>query len=667
MATLDSKIPKGLMADKWTNHKSHINLVSPANKRLIDVIVVGTGLAGASASATLAELGYNVKTFCFQDSPRRAHSIAAQGGINAAKNYQGDGDSTYRLFYDTIKGGDYRSREANVHRLAEVSTNIIDQCVAQGVPFARDYGGLLDNRSFGGVLVSRTFYAKGQTGQQLLLGAYSAMNRQIGRGKIKMYNRHEMMDLVVVDGKARGIITRNLVNGQIERHGAHAVVIASGGYGNVFFLSTNAMGSNVSAGWKIHKKGAHFANPCFTQIHPTCIPVSGDHQSKLTLMSESLRNDGRIWVPKNIDDVKAIREGKLKPTEIAEENRDYYLERRYPAFGNLVPRDVASRAAKERCDAGYGVNKTGEAVYLDFASAIMRYGKEQAHVKGLNENDQALVKKLGQDVVRAKYGNLFQMYEKIVDQNPYETPMMIYPAVHYTMGGVWVDYNLMTSIPGCYAIGEANFSDHGANRLGASALMQGLADGYFVLPYTIGDYLADDIRTGTIDTNTPEFDAAEKAVKDQIDAFVNNNGKNSVDSYHRKLGKIMWDKCGMSRNAEGLKEAIAEIKALREDFYKNVNVPGKADEFNEQLAKAGRVADFLELGELFAKDALERTESCGGHFREESQTPEGEALRDDENFTFVSAWEYKGEPSEAVLVKEDLNYEEIEVKTRSYK
>ena len=667
MATLDSKIPKGPLADKWTNHKSHINLVSPANKRLIDVIVVGTGLAGASASATLAELGYNVKTFCFQDSPRRAHSIAAQGGINAAKNYQGDGDSTYRLFYDTIKGGDYRSREANVHRLAEVSTNIIDQCVAQGVPFARDYGGLLDNRSFGGVLVSRTFYAKGQTGQQLLLGAYSAMNRQIGRGKIKMYNRHEMMDLVVVDGKARGIITRNLVNGQIERHGAHAVVIASGGYGNVFFLSTNAMGSNVSAGWKIHKKGAHFANPCFTQIHPTCIPVSGDHQSKLTLMSESLRNDGRIWVPKNIEDVKAIREGKLKPTEIAEENRDYYLERRYPAFGNLVPRDVASRAAKERCDAGYGVNITGEAVYLDFASAIMRYGKEQAHVKGLNENDHALVKKLGQDVVRAKYGNLFQMYEKIVDQNPYETPMMIYPAVHYTMGGVWVDYNLMTSIPGCYAIGEANFSDHGANRLGASALMQGLADGYFVLPYTIGDYLADDIRTGPIATDTPEFDAAEKAVKDQIDAFINNNGKNSVDSYHRKLGKIMWNKCGMSRNAEGLKEAIAEIKALREDFYKNVNVPGEANEFNEQLAKAGRVADFLELGELFAKDALERTESCGGHFREESQTPEGEALRDDENFTFVSAWEYKGEPSEAVLVKEDLNYEEIEVKTRSYK
>ena len=667
MATLDSKIPQGPLADKWTNHKSHINLVSPANKRLIDVIVVGTGLAGASASATLAELGYNVKTFCFQDSPRRAHSIAAQGGINAAKNYQGDGDSTYRLFYDTIKGGDYRSRESNVHRLAEVSTNIIDQCVAQGVPFARDYGGLLDNRSFGGVLVSRTFYAKGQTGQQLLLGAYSAMNRQIGRGKIKMYNRHEMMDLVLVDGKARGIITRNLVDGKIERHGAHAVVIASGGYGNVFFLSTNAMGSNVSAGWKIHKKGAHFANPCFTQIHPTCIPVSGDHQSKLTLMSESLRNDGRIWVPKKIEDVKAIRDGKLKPTAIAEEDRDYYLERRYPAFGNLVPRDVASRAAKERCDEGYGVNKTGEAVYLDFASAIIRYGKEEAHVKGLDANNAALVKKLGQGVVRAKYGNLFQMYEKIVDQDPYETPMMIYPAVHYTMGGVWVDYNLMTSIPGCYAIGEANFSDHGANRLGASALMQGLADGYFVLPYTIGDYLADDIRTGAINTDSPEFDAAEKAVQDQIDAFINNNGSNTVDYYHRKLGKIMWNKCGMSRNAKELKESMVEIKALREDFYKNVNVPGTANEFNEQLAKAGRVADFLELGELFAKDALERTESCGGHFREESQTPEGEAMRDDENFTFVSAWEYKGEPADAVLCKEALNYEEIEVKTRSYK
>ena len=667
MAKLDSKIPKGPLSDKWTNHKSKINLVSPANKRQIDVIVVGTGLAGASASATLAELGYNVKTFCFQDSPRRAHSIAAQGGINAAKNYQGDGDSTYRLFYDTIKGGDYRSREANVHRLAEVSTNIIDQCVAQGVPFARDYGGLLDNRSFGGVLVSRTFYAKGQTGQQLLLGAYSAMNRQIGRGKIKMYNRHEMMDLVVVDGKARGIITRNLVDGKLERHSAHAVVIASGGYGNVFFLSTNAMGSNTSAGWKIHKKGAHFANPCFTQIHPTCIPVSGDHQSKLTLMSESLRNDGRIWVPKKLEDAKAIREGNLKPTDLSEGDRDYYLERRYPAFGNLVPRDVASRAAKERCDAGFGVNRTGEAVYLDFAAAVIRYGKEQAHIKGLNEEDEVLVKNLGQEVVRSKYGNLFQMYEKIVDQNPYETPMMIYPAVHYTMGGVWVDYNLMTSIPGCFAIGEANFSDHGANRLGASALMQGLADGYFVLPYTMGDYLSDDIRTGTIQIDSPEFEAAEKEVKDQLDAFINNKGTHSVDYYHRKLGKIMWDKCGMSRNEKGLKDAMLEIKALREDFYKNVNVPGSQNEFNEQLAKAGRVADFLELGELFAKDALERTESCGGHFREESQTPEGEALRDDENFTFVSAWEYNGEPADAVLRKEELKYEEIEVKTRSYK
>ena len=667
MAKLDSKIPKGPLSDKWTNHKSKINLVSPANKRQIDVIVVGTGLAGASASATLAELGYNVKTFCFQDSPRRAHSIAAQGGINAAKNYQGDGDSTYRLFYDTIKGGDYRSREANVHRLAEVSTNIIDQCVAQGVPFARDYGGLLDNRSFGGVLVSRTFYAKGQTGQQLLLGAYSAMNRQIGRGKIKMCNRHEMMDLVVVDGKARGIITRNLVDGKLERHSAHAVVIASGGYGNVFFLSTNAMGSNTSAVWKIHKKGAHFANPCFTQIHPTCIPVSGDHQSKLTLMSESLRNDGRIWVPKKLEDAKAIREGNLKPTNLSEADRDYYLERRYPAFGNLVPRDVASRAAKERCDAGFGVNRTGEAVYLDFAAAVIRYGKEQAHIKGLNEEDEVLVKNLGQEVVRSKYGNLFQMYEKIVDQNPYETPMMIYPAVHYTMGGVWVDYNLMTSIPGCFAIGEANFSDHGANRLGASALMQGLADGYFVLPYTMGDYLSDDIRTGTIPIDSPEFEAAEKEVKDQLDAFINNKGTHSVDYYHRKLGKIMWDKCGMSRNEKGLKDAMREIKDLREDFYKNVNVPGSQNEFNEQLAKAGRVADFLELGELFAKDALERTESCGGHFREESQTPEGEALRDDENFTFVSAWEYNGEPADAVLRKEELNYEEIEVKTRSYK
>ena len=667
MARLDAKIPQGPLADKWTKHKNNIQLVSPANKRLIDVIVVGTGLAGGSAAATLAELGYNVKAFCFQDSPRRAHSIAAQGGINAAKNYQGDGDSVHRLFYDTIKGGDYRSREANVYRLAEVSTNIIDQCVAQGVPFARDYGGLLDNRSFGGVLVSRTFYAKGQTGQQLLLGAYSAMNRQIGRGKIKMYSRHEMMDLVVVDGKARGIITRNLVTGEIERHAAHAVVIASGGYGNLFYLSTNAMGSNVSAAWKIHKKGAYFANPCFTQIHPTCIPVSGDHQSKLTLMSESLRNDGRIWVPKKKEDAQAIREGRLKPTDLAEEDRDYYLERRYPAFGNLVPRDVASRAAKERCDAGFGVNKTGEAVFLDFAAAIERYGKEEAHVKGLDENDNALVQKLGKAIVKAKYGNLFQMYEKIVDQNPYETPMMIYPAVHYTMGGVWVDYNLMTTIPGCFAIGEANFSDHGANRLGASALMQGLADGYFVLPYTIGDYLADDIRTGSISTDTPEFEAAEQEIRNKIDALMNNKGTKTVDDYHRKLGKIIWNKCGMSRNEVGLKEALAEVRALREDFYKNVTVPGTADSFNESLAKALRVADFLELGELFAKDALERTESCGGHFREESQSKEGEALRNDDEFTFVSAWEYTGDPGTAKLHKESLSFENVELKTRSYK
>ncbi len=667
MAPLDAKIPQGPIAEKWTNHKSNIRLVSPANKRQIDVIVVGTGLAGGAAAATLAELGYNVKAFCYQDSPRRAHSIAAQGGINAAKNYQGDGDSVYRLFYDTVKGGDYRSREANVYRLAEVSTNIIDQCVAQGVPFARDYGGLLDNRSFGGVLVSRTFYAKGQTGQQLLLGAYSAMNRQIGRGKIKMYNRHEMLDLVKVDGKARGIITRNLVTGKIERHAAHAVVIASGGYGNLFYLSTNAMGSNVTAAWKIHKQGAYFANPCFTQIHPTCIPVSGDHQSKLTLMSESLRNDGRIWVPKKKEDAQAIREGNLKPTNLAEEDRDYYLERRYPAFGNLVPRDVASRAAKERCDAGFGVNKTGEAVFLDFADAIVRYGKEKAHVKGLDENDMTIVQKLGKEIIKAKYGNLFQMYEKIVDQNPYETPMMIYPAVHYTMGGVWVDYNLMTTIPGCFAIGEANFSDHGANRLGASALMQGLADGYFVLPYTIGDYLADDIRTGPIATDTAEFEAAEQRVQAQIDAFMNNKGTKTVDYFHRKLGKIIWNKCGMSRNAKGLKEAMNEVKELREAFYKEVFVPGTADSFNESLAKALRVADFLELGELFAKDALERTESCGGHFREESQTPEGEALRDDANFTFVSAWEYNEEPNKAKLHKETLNYENIELKTRSYK
>ncbi|MCC5924140.1 MAG: fumarate reductase/succinate dehydrogenase flavoprotein subunit [Crocinitomicaceae bacterium] len=667
MATLDAKIPAGPLAEKWTKHKNNINLVNPANKRLIDVIVVGTGLAGGSAAATLSELGYNVKAFCFQDSPRRAHSIAAQGGINAAKNYQGDGDSVYRLFYDTIKGGDYRSREANVYRLAEVSANIIDQCVAQGVPFARDYGGLLDNRSFGGVLVSRTFYAKGQTGQQLLLGAYSAMNRQIGRGKIKMYNRHEMMDVVVVDGKARGIIARNLVTGEIERHSAHAVVLGTGGYGNVFFLSTNAMGSNVSAAWKAHKRGAYFANPCFTQIHPTCIPVSGELQAKLTLMSESLRNDGRIWVPAKKEDAEAIRAGKLKPTQIKEEDRDYYLERRYPAFGNLVPRDVASRAAKERCDAGYGVNATGEAVYLDFASAITRYGKEQAVIKGLNPEDHQLVQKLGKEVVANKYGNLFQMYEKIVDDNPYETPMMIYPAVHYTMGGIWVDYNLMTTVPGLYAIGEANFSDHGANRLGASALMQGLADGYFVLPYTIGDYLSADIRTGRIPTDTPEFEAAEKEVKEKFEFFINNKGTHSVDYFHRRLGKIMWDKCGMARNTEGLKSAIEEIRALREEFWKDVRVPGGMFEYNEELAKAGRVADFLELGELFAVDALERNESCGGHFREESQTEDGEAKRDDENYTYVSAWEYTGDPGQAKLHKEELVFENVKLITRSYK
>ena len=667
MASLNSGVPKGDLKDKWTQYKDSIDLVNPANKRNIDVIVVGTGLAGGSASATLAELGYNVKAFCYQDSPRRAHSIAAQGGINAAKNYQGDGDSTYRLFYDTVKGGDYRSREANVYRLAEVSTNIIDQCVAQGVPFARDYGGLLDNRSFGGVLVSRTFYAKGQTGQQLLLGAYSAMNRQIARGKIQMHNRHEMLDVVVVDGKARGIIARNLITGEIERHSAHAVVIASGGYGNVYFLSTNAMGSNTTAAWKVHRKGAFFANPCYTQIHPTCIPRSGDYQSKLTLMSESLRNDGRIWVPKNMEDVKALREGTLKATEISEDNRDYYLERRYPAFGNLVPRDVASRAAKERCDEGYGVNKTGEAVYLDFSSAINRYGKEQVLLQGEDANDDKLIKKMGQEIIKSKYGNLFQMYEKIVDENPYEMPMMIYPAVHYTMGGIWVDYNLMTTVPGLYAIGEANFSDHGSNRLGASALMQGLADGYFVLPYTIGDYLSHDIRTGPISIETSEFKKAEDNVKNTLSQLLGNTGIHTVDYYHKKLGKIMWDKCGMARTEPGLKEAIKEIKDLREDFWKNVKVPGELNELNKELEKAGRVADFLELGELFAKDALTRNESCGGHFREEYATKEGEAKRDDKNFNFVSAWEYKGEPSDAKLHKEKLEFDNIEVKERSYK
>ncbi|MDB4175337.1 fumarate reductase/succinate dehydrogenase flavoprotein subunit [Flavobacteriaceae bacterium] len=671
MSILDSKIPSGPLADKWTKHKNEIDLVNPANKRNIDVIIVGTGLAGGSAAATLAELGYNVKTFCYQDSPRRAHSIAAQGGINAAKNYQGDGDSAYRLFYDTVKGGDYRSREANVHRLAEVSTNIIDQCVAQGVPFAREYGGLLDNRSFGGVLVSRTFYAKGQTGQQLLLGAYSAMNRQINRGKIQSFNRHEMLDVVKVDGKARGIIARNLVTGEIERHSAHAVVLASGGYGNVFYLSTNAMGSNVTASWRAHRRGAYFANPCYTQIHPTCIPVSGDHQSKLTLMSESLRNDGRIWVPKKKEDALAIREGRLKPTQLSEEDRDYYLERRYPAFGNLVPRDVASRAAKECCDAGFGVNKTGEAVYLDFATAIERYGREKALTEKISNPSEADIYKMGAAVIENKYGNLFQMYEKIVDENPYKTPMMIYPAVHYTMGGLWVDYNLQTTVEGLYATGEANFSDHGANRLGASALMQGLADGYFVLPYTIGDYLSKDIRTGKIPTDTKEFDQAENEVKDRINKLMSGSGERSVDYYHKTLGKIMWNKCGMSRNEKDLKEAIEEISALREDFWKNVKVPGTKDTLNQELEKAGRVADFLELGELFAKDALDRRESCGGHFREESVeldgAQKGEALRDDKNFKYVSAWEYKGAPKEALLHKEELNFENIELKTRSYK
>jgi succinate dehydrogenase / fumarate reductase, flavoprotein subunit len=664
---LDARIPEGPIENKWTKHKAEIRLVNPANKRHIDVIVVGTGLAGASAAASMAEMGYNVKAFCFQDSPRRAHSIAAQGGINAAKNYQNDGDSTYRLFYDTIKGGDYRSREANVYRLAEVSASIIDQCVAQGVPFAREYGGLLDNRSFGGVQVSRTFYAKGQTGQQLLLGAYSALERQIAKGKVKMYARHEMLELVVVDGKARGIIARNLITGELERHSAHAVLLCTGGYGNVFFLSTNAMGSNVTAAWRAHKKGALFANPCFTQIHPTCIPVSGELQSKLTLMSESLRNDGRIWVPAKKEDAEAIRQGKLKPTQLTEEQRDYYLERRYPSFGNLVPRDVASRAAKERCDAGLGVNATGEAVYLDFSAAIERYGKTEANMRGMQSASKEEILKLGKEIVAAKYGNLFQMYEKITDDNPYETPMRIYPAVHYTMGGLWVDYNLMTTIPGCFALGEANFSDHGANRLGASALMQGLADGYFVAPYTVGDYLADEILTGTISTDTDAFVQAEKEAQDRIDHMLNNKGSKTVDHFHKRLGKIMWNECGMERSVEGLTKAIADIQALREEFYKEVRVPGKAETVNPELEKALRVADFIELGELMCRDALERNESCGGHFRAEYQTPEGEALRDDQNFTFVSAWEYSGDPSSAKLHKEDLNYQFVEVKTRSYK
>ena len=670
MSILDSKIPKGPLADKWKNHKDHMNLVAPNNRDKIDIIIIGTGLAGGSAAATLAEQGYNVKAFCYQDSPRRAHSIAAQGGINAAKNYQNDGDSVYRLFYDTIKGGDYRAREANVYRLAEVSANIIDQCVAQGVPFGREYGGQLDNRSFGGTQVKRTFYAKGQTGQQLLLGAYSAMSRQIGKGRIKMYNRHEMMDLVLVDGKARGIIARNMVTGEIERHSAHAVVIASGGYGNVYFLSTNAMGSNVSAAWKIHKKGAFFANPCFVQIHPTCIPVHGTQQSKLTLMSESLRNSGRIWVPKKIEDAVAIREGKLKPETIKEEDRDYYLERRYPAFGNLVPRDVASRAAKERCDAGFGIenNDTKEGVYLDFSTEIMKKGREAATEKNIHNPSEKQIYDLGKKWVEEKYGNLFQMYEKITADDPYVTPMKIYPAVHYTMGGVWVDYNLMSTIPGCFVIGEANFSDHGANRLGASALMQGLADGYFVLPYTIADYLSADIRTGQIPTNSSEFDEAEKGIKDKVEFFLNNKGTHSVDYFHKKLGNVMWNKVGMGRTPEGLAEAIKEIEEIRNDFWKNVKVPGEADGMNTELEKAFRVADFLELGQLMAKDALERKESCGGHFRWDHATPEGEAERDDENYKYVAAWEYKGDDINAeVLHKEELVYENIEVKTRSYK
>ncbi len=667
MNTFDSKIPAGPIEKKWSTYKNNIRLVNPANKRNIDVIVVGTGLAGGAASAALAELGYNVKAFCFQDSPRRAHSIAAQGGINAAKNYQGDGDSIFRLFYDTIKGGDYRAREGNVYRLAEVSVNIIDQCVAQGVPFAREYGGLLDNRSFGGAQVSRTFYAKGQTGQQLLLGAYSAMSRQIGKGKIKMYKRHEMLDLVVIDGKARGIIARNLVTGKLERFSAHAVVVGSGGYGNVFFLSTNAMGSNVTAAWKIHKKGAYFANPCYTQIHPTCIPVSGEHQAKLTLMSESLRNDGRIWVPRKAEDSLAIREGKLKATDLKEEDRDYFLERRYPAFGNLVPRDVASRAAKERCDAGFGVNATGEAVYLDFASACERYGNEKVLASNISGATKEEILALGREVVKSKYGNLFQMYYKITDNDPYTTPMMIYPAVHYTMGGIWVDYNLMTTITGCYAIGEANFSEHGANRLGASALMQGLADGYFVLPYTIADYLADDIRTGKIPTDLQEFVDAENDVKGRIDQLMNIKGTKTVDYFHKRLGKVVWNKIGMSRDEEGLKWAITEIQNIRKEFYEDVRIPGIVEEYNPEIDKANRVADFLELGELMAIDALNRTESCGGHFREESQTEEGEAKRNDKDFAYVAAWEYTGNVSEPKLNKEELVFENIKLVERNYK
>jgi succinate dehydrogenase / fumarate reductase, flavoprotein subunit len=645
MANLNSKIPEGPLAEKWSKYKSTQRLVNPANKRKLDVIVVGTGLAGASASASLGELGFNVKTFCYQDSPRRAHSIAAQGGINAAKNYQNDGDSIYRLFYDTIKGGDYRSREANVYRLAEVSSSIIDQCVAQGVPFAREYGGLLDNRSFGGAQVSRTFYARGQTGQQLLIGAYGALMRQVSKKAVTLFPRHEMLNLVMIDGKARGIISRNLITGQIERHFAHAVVIATGGYGNAFSLSTNAMGSNGSAIWQIYKKGACFANPSFVQIHPTCIPVHGDYQSKLTLMSESLRNDGRIWVPKNKEDAEAIRAGRKKPTEITEKDRDYYLERRYPAFGNLVPRDVASRAAKERCDAGYGVG-AGLAVYLDFEDAINRLGKH---------------------VVEERYGNLFQMYQKITDDNPYKTPMMIYPAIHYTMGGIWVDYELMTTIPGLYAIGESNFSDHGANRLGASALMQGLADGYFVLPYTIQNYLADDILTPRMSTDLPEFKKAEDEVLSRIDRLMNIKGRESVDSFHKRFGHKLWETVGMERNKEGLTKSVSDFKQMHKEFWESIRIPGNLDELNPELEKAGRVADFIEIGELMARDALEREESCGGHFRVEYQTEDGEALRDDNKYMYVAAWEYNGEANEPLLHKEQLIYENIKVQTRNYK
>lgn len=656
---LNSKIPSGPLDSKWRTYKSTCKLVNPANKRQLEIIVVGTGLAGASAAASLGELGYKVKTFCFQDSPRRAHSIAAQGGINAAKNYQNDGDSTYRLFYDTVKGGDYRAREGNVYRLAEVSANIIDQCVAQGVPFAREYGGLLSNRSFGGTQVQRTFYAAGQTGQQLLIGAYQALERQVSLGNVTQYSRHEMLEVVIIDGKARGIIARNLITGELERHFGHAVLLCTGGYGNVFYLSTNAMGSNATAVWKAHKKGAYFGNPCFTQIHPTCIPVSGDHQSKLTLMSESLRNDGRIWVPKAKGDNR-------KATDIPEEERDYYLERRYPAFGNLVPRDVASRAAKERCDAGFGVGSSKMAVYLDFSSAIMRYGKVEANKQGNTNASAAEIRALGMDVVKEKYGNLFEMYEKITGENPYEVPMRIYPAVHYTMGGLWVDYELMTTVPNLYSLGEANFSDHGANRLGASALMQGLADGYFVIPYTLGNNLADDIRTKAISTDHPAFVAAEKEVSDRITRLMNIKGKESVESFHKRLGKIMWDKCGMGRNAEGLKQAVEEIKALRKEFWSNVRIPGDILEFNPELDKAGRVADFLELGELMCIDALQRSESCGGHFREESQTEDGEALRDDDKFMYVAAWEYKGD-SQYEVHKEKLDYEVVHPTQRSYK